>query len=231
MPKSLSEQLTFLGSQMIAMEADDITTQTANEVRSVLGGKPIAPPSDAANNDRDEENLEKVDDIFGIKENSTDKTPQGDPNKTPEEVSDVDTSDNDNPVDRDENKSDDTPNETPDMPEEPIDPDLDLSFSEKNRIRDNMIQLYNIVSGDIEILVNSLNNTNTIDNVQIINSVLNHMRNIKDTLYNIIITKISSTSYDELLQKYITLKRVYDICSEMLSTHFNEKSKNKNTTK
>ena len=78
-----------------------------------------------------------------------------------------------------------------------------------------------------------MNNIDTLETTQIVNSVMNHMRNIKDVLYKTLTQNITKLSYDELLQKYITLKRVYDICNEMVQRYFklhDKDKKNKNTT-
>jgi len=240
--------LDFLESMTIAMEADDITSQTANEVKSAIGGTPSTQTD--ADKREDEEDLEKVDDIFGTQKPAD--GPSGNPEKDKaegaenlptndeedlEKVDDIFGSgenggdpSTDNPED---SGNDDNMEEDPGAGEEDDNPDggnntdnVDLLFTQKNRVRDNLIQLYTIISGDIEILVNSLTNINDQNTINILNVVLNHLRNCKDYIYKTLTQNLTSLEYDELLQRYITLKRVYDICIEMLERHFkNDKGK------
>ena len=59
-----------------------------------------------------------------------------------------------------------------------------------------------------------------IQNVHVFNAVLNHLRNAKDYIYKTLTVNLTTLEYDELLQRYITLKRVYDICIQMLEKQF-----------
>lgn len=219
--------LKFLESMSIAMEADDITAQTANEVRSAIGGTPSADTD--LQDRRDQEDLTKVDDIFGTEAPQNDG-PSGNPDQDREEgaenIGEVDetppvedtpeTGTEEDPNMTDENLQDE---ESEGETEESA-PNEDLLFTKKNRIRDNLVQLYTIISGDIEIIVNSLTNVNDEKTVQVINAVLNHLRNCKNYIYKTLTQNLTSLEYDELLQRYITLKRVYDICIEMMERHF-----------
>ena len=216
--------LDFLESMTIAMEADDITTQTANEVRSAIGG---APDTQTDNDDR-EEDLEKVDDIFGT------ETPQDGPSGDPEqdktegaeELPTMDEPTEDTLENPDEASNAGGEEEMPtEETSEDGSPNEDLLFTKKNRIRDNLIQLYTIVSGNIEIIVNSLTNINDMDTINVMNTVLSHLRNCKDYIYKTLTQNLTSLEYDELLQRYITLKRVYDICIEMMEKHFKKSEK------
>lgn len=210
--------IKFLESMTIATEADDITQTTTNEIRSVLGDdiSTISEPS----NDEDNEDLMKVDDIFGT--NKPEDGPSGDPEDDTtsgsEEIPQMDDSEvgEDTPFSEDENNPAEDDNDAPNE---------DLVFTSKNRVRDNMVQLYSIVTGNIEIIVNSLTNINDEKTIQVMNAVLNHLRNCKDYIYKTLTQNLNSLSYDELLQRYITLKRVYDICAKMMETHFEISSK------
>ena len=253
--------LSFLDSMMIATEAPtDITGQTNREVRATTGSRVTGEgdtgpaddtddqdntdngrSSDRGGRDRPEEDLGKTDDIFGTEEpeDQTGDTPAGNP-EDDAGGGDAPTETQDNPEDTEGGEEDpnvsgdnaggneENPVETPNS-----EPEIDLAFADKNRVRDNLVQLYNIVSGDIELLTNSMNNIDTLETTQIVNSVMNHMRNIKDVLYKTLTQNVTKLSYDELLQKYITLKRVYDICNEMVQRYFkmhDKDKKNKNTT-
>ena len=223
--------LDFLESMTIAMEADDITSQTANEVRSAIGDNPSIQIND--NNREEEEDLNKVNDIFGTAAPEEDG-PSGDPEQDKKEgAEDIGTLDEEN---LDNNANSITGEEDPNVSgddsqfqdeEDSGDssPNEDLLFTKKNRIRDNLVQLYTIISGDIEIIVNSLTNINDMKTVQVMNAVINHLRNCKNYIYKTLTQNLASLEYDELLQRYITLKRVYDICIEMMETHFEKEKK------
>lgn len=216
MPRSF---IDFLNSMTIAMEADDITDETANEVRSAVGGA-LTTDNDPVDRE-DQENLEEVDDIFGLQDANTTDGPSGDPEQdSVEGTEDLPPEEGEeNPEGaEDPNVTGDNAGEAP--PAEEESPDPDLAFAQKNRIRDNFVQLYNVISNDIEILVNALTNINEIQNVHVFNAVLNHLRNAKDYIYKTLTVNLTTLEYDELLQRYITLKRVYDICIQMLEKQF-----------
>ena len=218
--------LKFLESMSIATEADDITAQTSNEVRSALGGE--APSTQTDEENREEiEDLNKVDDIFGT-EAPTDG-PSGDPEQDKEagaeELPTLDepTDGEDQSVTEEEPIEGEIPQEEEDLSDDTV--NEDLAFTKKNRIRDNLAQLYTIVSGDIEIIVNSLSGVNDRKTIDVMNIVLNHMRNCKNYIYNTLTQNLTSLEYDELLQRYITLKRIYTICIQMMEKHFKKDEK------
>ena len=214
--------VTFLESMTIAMEAEDITQATANEVRSVLGEAPSTQPDAPENRD-----LMKVDDIFGTEKPQD--GPSGNPKEDKDEGSENLPSLEDEPIEGlDDSKLKDQSSENPlqETPEEDTPPNEDLIFTSKNRIRDNLVQLYSIVTGNIEVIVNSLTSINDTNTIQVMNAVLNHLRNCKDYTYKTLTQNLNTLSYDELLQRYITLKRVYDICAQMMEKHFKLDTKN-----
>ena len=216
---------TFLESMTIALEADDITQTTANEVRGVLGEE----PSTTDIQPEDKEDLMKVDDIFGTEK--PDDGPSGNPDDDKSEGSeDLPTLDEETPPEEEESPlpEADLPDENAEEPSEDNSaPNEDLTFISKNRIRDNLVQLYSIVTGNIEVIVNSLTAINDESTISVMNAVLNHLRNCKDYIYKTLTQNLTSLSYDELLQRYVTLKRVYDICAQMMEKHFDTASKDK----
>lgn len=221
MPRSF---LDFLESMTIAMEADDITGETADDVRKTLGGTPST--QDAPTNDDEPEDLEKVDDIFGFEEPENKPTEDPAPQEAPEEPGQPEENPEDTPMDEEGGSPEEDPNvtgdaENPEEMSEDTSTNEDLVFTKKNRIRDNLSQLYTIISGNIEVIVNSLTGINDETTIHVMNIVLNHLRNCKEYIYKTLTVELSSLEYDELLQRYITLKRVYDICIEIMEKHFN----------
>ena len=219
----MSHFLDFLNRMQIALEADDITQQTQAEVRSAIGG---AVPS-STQEPNDDENLMQTDNIFS-------DPPSDDPAGNPAE--DQQAGAEDLPPETEEANPEENPEG--DDPNAQTDPNLegdpnqapggetqseeDLLFAKKNRIRDNLIQLYTIISGDIEVLVNSITNINDRTTIQVVNNVLGHLRNSKKFLYTTLTQNLTELEYDELLQRYVTIRRVYDICIEMLKRYFDE---------
>ena len=215
--------LEFLQSMTIAMEADDITGQAADDVRTAVGGTPSTQVEDTET-DRDEEDLGKVDDIFGTEtpDEPEEQEPQGE-----EENPENDTNTEEIPTEGEEDPNlseTDTGDGESEMDDESSG-DPDLVFTKKNRIRDNLVQLYTIIAGDIEIIVNSLTGVNDDKIINTMNIVLSHLRNCKRYIYDTLTKDLKSLDYDELLQRYITLKRVYDICIQMMQTQFNTQDK------
>ena len=232
--RTFSQWPSFLNSMLIAMEADDITGQTANEVRSALGG---ATPSTTQDDERGED-LMQVDNIFthapGTDDNGSDPSPSGNPEEDQAAGAEPMNPDGSTPnADNEENPEEgngEQPAEDPNLSNDQGDPNLqqdnptmsseDLLFAKKNKVRDNMVQLYSIISNDIKSLVESLSSVDDENSVHVINAVLGHLRNCKDFLFKTLTVNLKELEYDELLERYVTIKRVYDVCVKMMGTHF-----------
>ena len=221
--------LDFLDSMMIATEADDITTQVADDTRAAMGGGSMTTQDDPRNED-----LENTDDIFG--QNATPGDPNGNPDPDQQEAENGNETE-DNPENTEDvfnqgeegQENPEDPNLTEDQQQnnETKSPDDEFLFAKKNDIRDNLAHLYSILNGDIETLTSSLNNLNDMASLKVTNEVLNLFRNSKTNIYNTLTKDIENLEYDELLRRYITLKRVYDIGIRMLEEHFKESGKKK----
>ena len=217
--------LDFLESMTIAMEADDITDQIASDVRNAIGGTPSVGNEPDESIREEEEDIGKVDDIFGTEtpDEPEEDAPSQDIEETPDDNAESEEIPNEesDPVSPDE----ETPIDDETSVEDESKGDPDLVFTKKNRIRDNLTQLYTIISGNIEILVNSLTGINDDSIINTVNMVISHLRNCKRYIYNTLTKDLKTLDYDELLQRYITLKRVYDICIQMMETQFNRDKK------
>ena len=212
---------------MPAMEADDITGEAQDGVRNAMNNSPTTQDGD-----RPEEDLTKVDGIFdngpsGNANPNDQETPQdeeGNANDDPTAPGDTPTGEEEVPAEGEEGEGDENadPNLTGenDQEEESSEPEDPLLFAKKNRIRDNLVHIYNTFTGDIDTLTDSLNMIDHQPTVFVINSVIGHMNNAKEYTYKTLVEDITKLDYDELLQRYITLKRLYDVCIEMLQKHF-----------
>ena len=219
--------LSFLLIPDVALEADDITKQ----VNQIMGGKK-APAEVKSDNQRDED-LTKRDNLFdNINKNDPDNdpvdTPQNDDNNDTQDdtTSDAnnDQSDNaDDPNNPDDGTDDQNMDQDPnaDLGDDPSMPEEDKSiFSDKNTLKENMIYFFNIIKYTITSLEDGLGSTEDQETVRVINSVIHNLYNSKDILYKILTEEMESSSYETLVTKYITLKRIYDISCDMLEEHF-----------
>lgn len=224
-----------------AMEADDITGQVSNEVRGAIGEKPSTSPKQGQEDDGQEEDIERIDDIFGTEEAKQKQAADG-PSGVPEDdtQANADMTEQNPPGDTEEGGENpdgqaatdpnvDPNNEDNGMGDNGLDDESnpDLAFEDKNRIRDNLITLYTVICGDIETITNSLTAVDNSQTIQVLNTVLNHLRNTKEYIYKTLTQNITALDYDELLQRYVTLKRVYDVCGEMIKHYFKNNGKKK----
>ena len=219
--------IDFLNSMMIAMEADDITTMAAQTTRSALGGRPMITQEEG-----NEDDITNTDDIFNQNEageGGGDPNGRADPNEAPtpeepqednpENTEDIFGNQDQEEAPADDNLQDQNQTQTRDEPED------SLLFAKKNTIRDNMAYLYSIVTGDIDNLTSSLSAINDTPSLTVMNSVLMHLRNAKTYIIKTLTEDIDGLEYDELLRRYVTMKRLYDIAIHMLEIHFGDKQK------
>lgn len=212
-----------LNGYTIATEADDVTQTVARQ----MGG--AKAPTNQATDERAED-LTQTDNIFAdAHEGDEDAPPQP---KPPEEQDDQ----MDNPEDPPEDEETDNPDDgTGDGEGLPEDRETDDSiedelapqsvYSDKNTLKDNIIYFTNTLRTDIDELTNVLGGLNDLESIQVVNSVITNMRNCKDVLHKTLTNDMETSSYEELMRKYITVKRIYDISIEMLDKHFSNMQK------
>lgn len=224
------ESMCITGNMSVATEADDITAQVAGDVKKTVGGTP-STQSDAENRS-EEENLEKTDDIFDLKKDDDPSTADTSSDDT-DSGSDTDTDDTSGDTGGDDTTDDNSDNledsentdDTTSMDESSSD---DLVFTKKNKIRDNLVQLYTIISGNIESIEASIISINEASTIEVLNMVISNLRNCKTYIYNTLTKELKTLEYDELLRRYIVMKRVYDISIEMMESHFKKANKKDN---
>lgn len=217
--------INFLKNAQIAMEADDITIDTQRELQNQIGETNSVDNRD----ERPQEDLTKTDDIFGTQ--TPEENDTGNENNPTEDTTDTNTQNQDNEIATDEQQTDENTdqnlNSSDDVaPEE--NNQNSLLFADKNKIKKYLVQLYKIISGNISVITDVITTIDDHETISVVNNVLDNLRNCKEIIFTILTEELTKLSYDELLQKYITLKRVYSISVEMLERHFsiNEK-KNK----
>ncbi|MCM1214005.1 MAG: hypothetical protein NC548_05745 [Lachnospiraceae bacterium] len=202
----------------VATEADDVTQMVARQ----MGGD--RSPTNRASEDRTED-LTQTTDIFGnahegdedpppnTEDENNDELDDPDDNGSPEEGSD----DSDSSGDEESGEDSTDPELSEETPEEET---PESAYSDKNTLRDNAVYFSNVLRTDIDELTNALGELNSLDSIQVVNSVMTNLRNCKDILHKMLTEEMESASYEELMRKYITVKRIYDISIEMLDKHF-----------
>lgn len=229
----------------IAMEADDIT----KKVNNILGGKD-APAENRTEDQREEDLTQVDNIFDDIKKDDATDNPQDNPvNDDTTEDAPQDTETNDDPVGADElndslgddqgdstkdnpdmddsgdisddqRMDDDSMGDDPNNPEDGMNPEDKSIFSDKNTLKKNMIYFFNIIRYTINTLEESLGSSDNQETLRIMNSVIQNLYASKDILYDLITKQIEKESYEVLVTKYITIKRIYDISCDMLEEHF-----------
>lgn len=206
----------------IAMEVD-ITSQVQDTAQNTFGGSSTGSRNPAGFDGK--RDINQVDDIFGLKNKNepdpNDGAPQGDdgtPSETDETNENPDIDENTDAEAPEENADElsDTDNENNSTTEE----NSSVSIYKKNQLRDNMILFYDILANNIELLTNSISTINDPESIEVCNKVIENLQSAKDYLFTEIKDGLSKHPYEEILRKYIALRKVYDISAEMLDKHF-----------
>lgn len=213
-----------LDGYSIATEADDVTQTVARQ----MGG--AKAPTNQATDER-AENLTQTDNIFAdAHEGDEDAAPQPKTSeKQDDQIDNPEDPPDDGEMDNPDDETDDGENPPPET-EETDDSFEDESapqsvYSDKNTLKDNIVYFTNTLRTDIDELTNVLGGLNDLQSIQVVNSVITNMRNCKDVLHKTLTNDMETSSYEELMRKYITVKRIYDISIEMLDKHFSNMQK------
>lgn len=213
-----------LDGYSIATEADDVTQTVARQ----MGG--AKAPTNQATDERAED-LTQTDNIFAdAHEGDEDAAPQPKTSeKQDDQIDNPEDPPDDGEMDNPDDETDDGENPPPET-EETDDSFEDESapqsvYSDKNTLKDNIVYFTNTLRTDIDELTNVLGGLNDLQSIQVVNSVITNMRNCKDVLHKTLTNDMETSSYEELMRKYITVKRIYDISIEMLDKHFSNMQK------
>lgn len=206
----------------IVLEADDIRKEAADAARA-MAGNATAPGNDnvAAGADGNED-VTQTSDIFGLKGDNNQNQNPDEPN--PDEEADPNQADDPNAGDNPEDVPPDNPEDDPaadDMDDSEETPD----YYDKNKLKENMIYFYNIINNNTAAITELTGRLNDKDDIDLCNRVGNNLRSCAKILYDDLTKKINDLSYEELKRDYVTIKRVFDLCNEMLYKHFGKDSK------
>ena len=207
---------------------EDITDQVRNAVDNTFGRASATTGGAASRQEREAaDDPGKTDDIFGLNDsggNDDSASDTGDDANddvfddggTGEDETDPENPDDDGNSDNPDDQSDDS---ILDENENTTGVNLKEIYK-KNKLRDNMILFYNILINNIDLLSDALGNLNDQRSIEVCNAILENLRSAKEFLFDEIENGLSKHPYEEILRRYISLRRVYDVCIEMLDKHF-----------
>lgn len=211
---SIRRQILMLNlSQFLpALEADDITNEVEDNAAKALGKSPTSNNSD---------NM-KTDNIFGDDgedDNDIDAAnPESDDDSENLEDNNDVNGDDDNLEDDD--LDNDTDSENDDLPDDSPTESAD-EIEKRKTLINNMIALYNILSGSIDLLESYTSSTElSSDESTTLFNILANLTESKNILYKEITNGFTNKTYVELVKTYVGINNVYDLCTEILNKHF-----------
>lgn len=223
--------LKELEDYAIAFEADDIRGQAAKGAKNITGSLTGNSENDDITAGADgNDDISKTDDIFGTKDTNPDNQNQNSQNQNQNNqdnqnnnnddlgggddggLGDLGSDDDSGGMgDNDDSFGDDNAESVPD-------------YYDKDKLKENMIYFYNIIMSNIKSITELQGRSNDAGGIEICNKVLEILQAIAEILYEDLTKKINDLSYEELKRDYITTKRVFDLCTEMMSKHFGNKT-------
>jgi hypothetical protein len=203
-PDDITNTDDLLGTNNIQNNNQDNTEEEDNDTNT---------NEDDNNDDNPLSNDPNVDDANIEEDNNPDDEPTNDEDNT-EEDQNLDDNNLDNP---DDNMDDDNNIEEEDEEDTP-------EYYDKNKLKENMIYFYNIIMSNISSIMELQGKFNDPNGIDTCNKVLAILEECGKILYDDLTKKMKTASYEDLVKDYITTKRVFDICIEMLSKHFGNKS-------
>lgn len=220
--------LEDLRNYTIALEADDIRKEAANASKSLLGN---TNEDDVAAGDDGNDDITRTEDIFGIEENKRNNGNQEEPSQDQqddeqEQDQNEDPNAQQNPDDQqappEEEQTPEDDNQSENMEE---DSNSTPDYYDKNKLKENMIYFYNIIMTNTVSITELTGRLNEQEDIDLCNRISNNLRSCSKILYDDLTKNIDSFSYEELKRDYVTIKRVFDLCNEMLYKHFGKDSK------
>lgn len=215
--------LTGGDSLSIATEADDITDDVANQADDISNG-------DSSDNTGDINT--DTNDILGTKDdnssgNDTSDDTAGD---DPEAVDDgADSSDlngddfnddmGDVPDDDSSDESDPLGGDSPDDQSDENDPFME---SRKRKIKKQFMHLYNVIDNSVKLLSAHTPNTTDVKYIQTIGAISDNLLQCKEIIYNLAVSDFQTAEYHELLKKYVSINRIYELSTKSLEKYMTE---------
>ena len=219
-------ELILLTEAYPAFEADDITGEAEAAAKNIVGKSTATADAgeDTTTGDDGQDDMGKTDDIFGLNDKNDNKDPDGNPidNQPDDQNPDGQTDPEGDPTQDDNlDNMDDTSNMGDDNNNAS---NNDPAYYDRNRLKDNMIQLYRILKSNIALLSELNSKLNDEVSIRACNVIMQNLTSCSVYLYKVITQELERKSYEDLLKDYISIKRIFDICTEILSKHFDNVS-------
>lgn len=228
-----------------ALEADDITGEAQAGARQIAGGpNPAGGAGTNANVGDEPDDISKTDDIFGTA--GSDDDPINGNNNPNQNQNPQDGGMNNNPNDPlggDPNgggMGNDPNSGFGDMNNSSMDDGFgdnneqdksDPPYYDKNKLKNSMVYLYNLTNSSNDAIVELRSKLNDPGSIKVCNMVNSNLTALSDCIYDTITEKIANASYQDMLREYISFKRIYDLCTEIMNKHFDNAIKEKKKKK
>ena len=227
-----------------ALEADDITGEAQAGARQVAGGpNPAGGPGANANVGDEPDDISKTDDIFGTAGSDDDpingntnnaqnlnQNPQNNVNNNDPFGNDSNNMGNNDPNDGgfgDMNNSSMNDGFGENNEQDKSDP----PYYDKNKLKNNMLYLYNLTNSSNDAIIELRSKLNDPSSIKVCNMVNSNLTALSDCIYETITDKIANATYQDMLREYISFKRIYDLCTEIMNKHFDNAIKDKKKKK
>lgn len=205
----------------IALEADDITDEVKGETAKAVGGNSPAP-------DENNEISTNTNDVLGLdnKDNGTPENDQSDDSgndknqDNPEEGSD----ESDESSEGDDNNSDDPfGGDSGAEGQEEDNPESKFTKNRKEKLRKQFIHLFDVMVDNIELVTSYVPNANDTTTIKTMTNIKDNLMQCKTIIYKTITEEYNDMEYHELLKRYISVNRIYEVSTKIMENYFNLK--------
>lgn len=194
----------------IAMEAEDVT-QEAKAQASSTGA------NETTGNNDEERDMSNTDDIFGLKDNGSSGEGDNNASSTGDDSSSDDDFGGDFDDMGDDMSSDDFGEGDDSGGDDSTGEDIP-DASKKMVLKDNLYSIYTSTKGIIKQL--SDYKFNTADDPAPLSTIMDNLASLQNAISKILLGDFKKLEYTQALTKYISVKKTYDICTQMLYEHF-----------
>ena len=203
----------------IALEADDITGEVKGETAKAVGGDSPAP-------DENNEISTNTDDVLGLdnKDNGTPEDNQSDDSGEDGGDQDSPEGESDEPSEGDDNNSEDPLGGDSDTEgQEEEDPESKFTKNRKEKLRKQFIHLFDVMVDNIELVTSYVPNANDTTTIKTMTNIKDNLMQCKTIIYKTITEEYNDMEYHELLKRYISVNRIYEVSTKIMENYFNLK--------
>lgn len=196
----------------IVTEAEDITNEVKNETTNL------------SSDDSDGDKIDNSGDLSLNTDNLlADSTSESNDDQKLEE------SDNNWKDDFDGSDDDDSQNslENQNSNEDNTTDDESFSSSRKTKLKKQFLCLFNVLDNNINLISTYVPNVTNDETIKTLTSIKENLTQCKEMIYDITTHDFKELEYHELLKKYVSLNRVYELSTKILETYFKKYNETK----